>query len=116
MGLFTVEESDQFLKDVEEAAVWILLSNLEQSESLAERKVDEFKADINSLKVRLQSFPESGEADELEGMHKFPLYDGRYSAKWIVNRIDRKVILITLTDSRYPRKLREFRLEGVFED
>ena len=46
---FNVEESDQFLSDVEEAAVWILLSNLEQSEAFAESKVDEFQKDIFSF-------------------------------------------------------------------
>jgi hypothetical protein len=40
---YSINESEQFLKDVEEIAVWILLSNIEQSESLAEQKVDSTK-------------------------------------------------------------------------
>lgn len=112
MSLFSVEESDQFIREVEEAAVWILLSNVEQSESLAEKKVDEFSEDLNALKGRLENYPESGEADDtLEGLRRFPLYNGRYSAKWIVSQIDRKVILITLSDSKYPNKLRELYLD-----
>ena len=105
---FNIEESDQFLADVEEAAVWILLNNLEQSETFAESKVDEFQADINALKVRLQSYPDSGEGDEVPGLRRFPIYNGRYSAKWIVNSIIKTVILVALTDSKYPKSLREF--------
>jgi hypothetical protein len=37
---YRINESEQFLKDVEEIAVWILETNIEQSESLAEKKVD----------------------------------------------------------------------------
>ncbi len=38
MSQFIIQDSDQFLTDVEEAAVWILVSNLEQSEDQAIRK------------------------------------------------------------------------------
>jgi len=108
---YEVDESDQFLKDIEEAAVWILLSNIEQSETLADAKVGEFEADMNSLKERLRDFPESGESDAIQGLRKFPIYDGRFSAKWIVNHAARSVVLITLSDSKYPRPLRQFQFD-----
>lgn len=105
---FNIEESDQFLTDVEEAAVWILLTNIEQSEAFAESKVNEFQNEIGLLKIRLQSFPESGEHDDVQGVRKFPVYAGRYSAKWVVNLVTKTVSLLALTDSKYPKQLRTF--------
>ena len=108
---YVIEESDQFLKDVEESAVWILLSNVEQSESFAENKVDEFNAELSSLKDRLQNFPESGESDDIQGIRRFPIYGGRYSAKWIVNHVRKTVTLISISDSKYPKSLRGFQFD-----
>lgn len=112
---YTVNESDRFLKGVEEIAVWILLTNIEQSESLAEKKVDEFSSEIKALKARLNVFPDSGDNDNIEGVHKFPLYNGRYSAKWIVDYAARTVSLITISDSKYPKALREIHFEDDFD-
>lgn len=109
--MFEIEESDQFLRDVEEAAVWILLSNIEHSESFAEAKVHEFSDGLNSLKERLKKHPESGEVDHVQGLRKFPIYEGRYSAKWIVDPVRRSVTLVALSDSKYPRALRQFHTE-----
>ncbi|NJM09552.1 MAG: hypothetical protein HC883_01230 [Bdellovibrionaceae bacterium] len=111
MSLYEIDESDQFLRDVEEAAVWILLTNLEQSESLADAKLNDFRTDLSSLRDRLKSYPESGEADDIQGLRKFPIYEGRYSAKWIVNHAARRVTLVALSDSKYPRNLRQFQIE-----
>ena len=82
---YGIEETDQFLNDLEEAAIWILLNNIEQSEAFAESKVEELRADLDSLIERLKTFPESGESDQIRGIRRFPIYGGRYSAKWIVN-------------------------------
>jgi len=111
MSPFEIEETDQFLKDVEEAAVWILLNNIEQSVSFAETKVHQLAADLNSLKERLKKYPESGETDEIQGLRKFPVYEGRYSAKWTINHANKAVILVALSDSKYPRNLRQFYTE-----
>lgn len=113
---YTVNESDQFLKDVEEIAVWILISNIEQSESLAEKKVDEFNAEIIALKNRLKVFPESGDAENTTGIRNFPLYSGRYSAKWIIDYVGKTVNLIAIVDSKYPKSLREIHLDDDFEE
>lgn len=43
MSQFEFEETDQFLKDAEEAAVWILLNSIEQSVSFAEAKANQLK-------------------------------------------------------------------------
>jgi hypothetical protein len=112
MAKYEIQESDQFQKDVEEAAVWILLTNIEQSESLADKKVDDFQTDLNTLRERLRSYPESGEADEVPGLRKFPIYDGRYSVKWIVSHAAGIVTLVALTDSKYPRRLRQFQMDN----
>ncbi|OFZ17757.1 MAG: hypothetical protein A2Z20_02680 [Bdellovibrionales bacterium RBG_16_40_8] len=111
MALYEIEEADQFLKDVEEAAVWILITNLEQSESLANKKVNDLKTDLDSLRERLRSYPESGEAGEVPGLRRFPIYEGRYSAKWIVIHSARLVTLVALSDSKYPRQLRQFHID-----
>lgn len=108
MPLFEILESDQFLADVEEAAVWIISTNIEQSDSLAESKLDELGEELNSLRERLRRHPESGESDSIDGLRKFPVYGGRYSAKWIVSHSDRRVTLLALSDSKYPRRLRQF--------
>jgi hypothetical protein len=113
---YTVNESDQFLKDVEEIAIWILVSNIEQSESLAEKKVDEFNAEIIALKARLRVFPESGDAENKTGIRNFPLYAGRYSAKWIIDNVGKTVNLIAIVDSKYPKSLREIYLDDDFEE
>lgn len=111
MSQFEIEETDQFLKDVEEAAVWILLSNIEQSVSFAETKANQLATDLNSLKERLKKYPESGETDDIQGLRKFPVYEGRYSAKWTINHVKKIVILVALSDSKYPRNLRQFHTE-----
>ncbi len=105
---YEIFESDRFVDDVEEAAVWILQTNIDQSESLAEKKLDEFHGDISALKVRLRDFPESGEVDTVAGLRKFPVYEGRYSVKWIIDHSAKALTLVSLADSRYPQELREF--------
>ena len=113
MSRFTILETDQFLADVEESAVWILESNLEQSENLAIRKVDDFQNEIETLKERLKDFPESGESDIIKGVRKFPVYSGRYSVKWVVQKTDKLINLIALSDSKYPKALRNIQLEDL---
>ena len=113
MSQFIIQESDQFIYNVEEAAVWILESNFESSEEFALQKLSEFQNDIELLKERLQQFPESGEGDEVKGVRKFPIYAGRYSVKWIVQKSERTVTLIALTDSKYPKQLKAIQLDDL---
>jgi hypothetical protein len=112
MSQYIIQESDQFISDVEESAVWILESNLEQSEDLALRKVDEFQKDIQILKERLIDFPDSGEQDSIKGVRKFPIYGGRYSVKWVVQKADKLITLVALSDSKYTKALRNIQLEN----
>ncbi len=111
MPRFSIYESDQYLSDVEEAAVWILESNLNEGVEFAVSKVDKFEQELENLKSRLSQFPESGEADEIKGLRKFPIYSGRYSLKWVVDKNAIHLTLIALTDSRYPKKLRNIQIE-----
>lgn len=114
---FAVNETDQFIKDVEDAAVWLLLTNLQdRSESFTENVVNNLKSEIDALKVRLSMLPDSGQPAEIEGVLKFPLYKGRFSAKWIVDHANRTVTLITLADSKYPKELRNFQLNDDYDD
>ena len=71
----------------------------------------EFQSDIALLKERLQLFPESGEADKVTGVRKFPIYAGRYLVKWVVQKSGRTVSLIALIDSKYPKQLKTIQLE-----
>ena len=75
------------------------------------KKVDELGAELSALKSRMGDFPESGEADSVKGIRRFPVYDGRYSAKWVVNHITKTVTFIALSDSKYPKHLREFQFD-----
>jgi hypothetical protein len=113
MSQFKILETEKFLFDVEDSAVWILESNLEFSEAMAIRKVEEFQEEIDALKKRLQHYPESGESDAIESLRKFPIYQGRYSVKWIVQKADQTIILIALTDLKYPKALRNFELDHL---
>jgi hypothetical protein len=110
---FTVQKSAQFLFELEESAIWILESNIEQSEELALRKVDEFQREIEALEERLKSFPESGECDQIKGVRKFPIYEGRYSVKWVVQKSEKLITLISISDSKYPKVLRNVVLEDL---
>lgn len=111
MSAYKVFESSQFLEDVEEAVVWVLLTNAEQSESFAKKKADELQVELVSLKERLQNFPESGESASIRSIRRFPIYGGRYSVTWLVNHIIRTITLISLTDSKYPKQLRQFHFD-----
>jgi len=113
MSQFTILESDQFLAGVEESVVWILESNLEYSEELAFRKVDEFQREIKALQDRLKEFAESGETDSIKGIRKFPIYDNRFSVKWLVQKSEKLVTFIALSDSKYPKLLRNIELEDL---
>ena len=111
MPHYTIFETDKFLSDVEEAAVWILESNFDYSEDLAFRKLEELQIELETLKIRLQSYPETGEIDFIKGVRKFPVYDGRYSLKWIIQNTEKTVTLIALTDSRYPKNIRHIQVD-----
>lgn len=105
---YALVETNQFLVDFENIAVWILVSNSEQSDVFAEKKLNEFAEEMATLKSRLGSFPESGEMDIIQGVRRFPIYSGRYSVKWIVNNTSKTVVLISIADSKYPKSLRHF--------
>jgi hypothetical protein len=68
-----------------------------------------------ALKARIRVFPESGDSKNIAGVRNFPLYGGRYFAKWIVEYAEKTVNMIALTDSKYPKSLREIHLDGDFE-
>lgn len=113
MPNFAILESDQFLADVEEAAVWILESNLNEGVEFAVSKVEEFEQEIENLKIRLSQYPESGEEDDIRGVRKFPIYSGRYSVKWIVDKGAIQLTLIAVNDQRYPKKLRNIQFDDL---
>ena len=105
---FEIQETDKFSADLEEAALWLYAQNLEQSEELADRKLNELEDEINSLKSHLRKNPEMGQADKQQGLRSFPIYSGRYSVSWIVLPGAKIVLLLALNDSKYPANLRNF--------
>lgn len=108
MSKYLVEESQQFLKDIESTVTWIYSINLEQSEVLAERSLERFQKELEHLIDRLRLYPLIGKEDIDIGILKFPIYDGRFSVQWIVLEEKKKVILLALIDLKYPVELREF--------
>ena len=91
---FKVREADSFKADLEEAAFWLYRHNLEQSQESADHKFLELEQEINELKIRLTETPRMGQADEVSGLRRFPIYDGRYSATWLIDDTSQTVTLL----------------------
>ncbi len=91
---FEVLETDHFQAALEDAALWPYSHNLEQSQEFADRKLLELEDEINALKNHLRNTPRMGQADEITGLRRFPIYEGRYFASWIVDDEAKAVILL----------------------
>jgi plasmid stabilization system protein ParE len=87
MQVYEVLESDKFKSDLEEAAFWLYSHNLEQSEEFADRKFAELEQEISGLKKHLSNNPRMGQADEISGMRRFPIYGGRFVVTWAINEV-----------------------------
>lgn len=110
MESFDVQESDQFKAQLEEAIVWLYSHNLEQSQEFADKKYLELQHEVNSLKNHLQRTPRIGQADNVSGLRRFPLYGGRYLATWLTIESQKTVLLLEFIDSKYPQQMREFQM------
>jgi hypothetical protein len=108
MKNYSVVESSTFSIDLEEAAIWILESNKEQSEEFAVKCADKLQSEVSTLILRLKKHPESGELIPNTQLRKTPIYNGRYSAQWIVVDQLMQVILLNLQDLKHPKELRNF--------
>lgn len=108
---FEIRETDRFQFDLEEAAFWLYSHNLEQSQEFADRKFLELEQEINALKNYLCKTPRMGQADEITGLRRFPIYEGRYSATWVIDESNKVVTLLAFQDSKYPNNLREFKFD-----
>ncbi len=111
MPAYAVYESQNFLSSMEDAVSWLYLHNLEQSEQFAERKSYELRQEVKVLEGHLTQTPYMGQADDLSGLRRFPLYEGRYSATWIIDEASRNVTMLEFRDSKYPVDLRNFQLD-----
>lgn len=109
--LFEVWESNKFREELEEAILWLYSHNLEQSEKFANQKHLELQQEVNALENRLKRNPQIGQADEISGIRRFPLYNGRYLATWLTVDVQKKVILLEFIDSKYPKNLRRVAAE-----
>jgi hypothetical protein len=109
---YAILESENFRSDLEEAAMWLYIHNLEQSQNFADRKLLDLENEIENLKTHLTSTPSIGQEDESSILRRLPVYDGRYLVTWITNEKSQTVTLLALIDSKYPRKLREFSFDG----
>lgn len=108
---YKVIETDRFVADLEDSALWLYSHNLEQSEELADRKLLELEMEINQLKKNLAKTPFIGPADKSGVLRTFPVYGGRFSVNWFVNEQVRSVVLLSMMDSKYPQNLREYKFE-----
>ena len=80
MEEFNVQESDTFNVEMEEAVFWLYSHNIEQSEEFADEKLLKLHQEVNGLKSHLKKTSHFGQADEIYGVRRFPLYGGRYLA------------------------------------
>lgn len=76
MSHYEIKETGKFAKDIEEISFWILVTNIEHSENLAETKLSQLESDLAVLKNKIQKFPESGEEVTAKGVRQSPIYDG----------------------------------------
>jgi hypothetical protein len=111
MSHYEIKKTGKFEKDVEEISFWILVTNIEHSESLAETKLSQLKSELMALTNKIQKFPESGEEVASKSIRQSPVYAGRYSARWVVDHDKKTVMLISLLDLRYPKQLRNIPIE-----
>ena len=111
MSVFQVLETEKFRSDLEEAAFWLYSHNLEQSEEFADLKFVELQQEIDGLKNHLVKTPQMGQVDPISGLRRFPLYAGRYIVTWIANEAAQTVILLEFIDSKYPKPLRQFKID-----
>lgn len=116
MAEFQIYESPRFLTDLEEALVWLYSHNFEQSEEFADKKFFEMKQELNGLKNHLKQTPYIGQADAVSGLRRFPMYDGRYFATWVINEKSRAVTLLEFIDTQYPKELRYGKIVRFDED
>jgi hypothetical protein len=110
MQEFDVQESDKFKVELEEAVFWLYSHNLEQSQEFADQKLIELQQEVNGVKVHLKKTPRIGQADEISGIRRFPLYSGRYLLTWTTDETKRLVTLLEFIDSKYPKELRHFHM------
>ncbi len=108
---FEILETEKFQADLEDALFWLYSHNLEQSEDFADRKFLELELEINHLKIHLSETPRMGQADEVLGLRRFPVYGGRYLVTWIIDDVASTVTLVEFIDSKYPKTLREFKFD-----
>ena len=116
MEEFRIQESERFKIEMEDAIFWLYSHNLEQSLDFADKKSNELQQEVNGLKVHLQKTPHIGQADEISGVRRFPLYDGRYLATWTTDEEKKIVTLLEFIDSKYPRQLRQFQMTHESDD
>ena len=108
MEFFEVFETEQFKLNLEDAAFWLYLHHVEQSQDFADKKFLDLEQEINSLKNNLRKNPFMGQMDVITGIRRFPVYNGRYQLTWVVNEHSKSIILLEFLDSKYPEKLRGF--------
>lgn len=113
---FAVQESDKFKVEMEEAVFWLYSHNLEQSHDFADKKLNELQQEVNGLKDHLKKTPHIGQADEISGVRRFPLYSGRYLVTWTTDEVKKIITLLEFIDSKYPRQLRQFQMTHEFDE
>lgn len=108
---YAIKRSEDFEINVEDSLVWLYLHNSEQSQDFAEQKSLELRQEIKDLEQHLAQTPYMGQADEISGLRRFPLYGGRFVAIWTIDEHAHIVMLVEFIDSKYPQKLREYKID-----
>lgn len=103
---YTVVRTQSFLDQWQEAYDWLLESNFEQTEDfdLSKRRADLLTNEINTVVKNLEHTPNIGSKLDGQLTRSFPVHDGRYSLRWVVNSAT--VNLVGLADNERPKALR----------
>jgi len=108
MASYRVLETSSFQNELEEAATWLYFHNLEQSQEFADQKFQELQQEVKHLEQHLTGTPYLGQADEISGLRRFPVYGGRYFATWVIDEVALTVTMLEFMDLKYPQSLRTF--------
>lgn len=100
--------TDSFSEDFALIVAYIIESNISANYDIefAIGKSEQFEREVKDLIKDLTLFPEQGVICEKSSVRGKPIYDGRYSVRWVVNHDDREIGLIAIHDNERPKELR----------
>ncbi|WP_413944598.1 hypothetical protein [Bdellovibrio sp. HCB-162] len=105
---YTEVLTESFREDFAVVGEYIIDSNVEAGNDVefAIEKAEQFEKEVRDLIKDLTLFPEQGTIKATSAVRGKPVYDGRYSIRWVVNHDAREVSLIAIHDNERPKELR----------